>query len=83
MKLLMPALLALAVSACAVGPDYKRPSVETPGGYRRAASDTNAPAGTPAFADLGWWQVFKDLHIETTRHSLPHDCGPLVRARVA
>ncbi len=53
-------LLLLALGGCAVGPDYKRPSVETPGAYRRAATDTNAPPGATSFADLGWWDVFKD-----------------------
>ena len=42
-----------------------RPGLQAPGGgragaYRRAASDTNAPAGTNSFADLGWWEVFQD-----------------------
>ena len=36
------------------------PRVDTPAAYRTAASDTNAPAGTNSFADLGWWQVFQD-----------------------
>jgi multidrug efflux system outer membrane protein len=51
---------ALLFSGCAVGPDYKRPAMETPDAYHRAASDptTGAEAGT--FADLGWWDVFKD-----------------------
>ena len=48
------------LAGCAVGPDYKRPTVDSPGAFRRAASDTNAPAGTNSFADLGWWEVFKD-----------------------
>jgi outer membrane protein, multidrug efflux system len=57
------AVLCLGVTllgGCAVGPNYQRPGVEAPGAYRTAASDTNAPAGTNSFADLGWWQVFQD-----------------------
>ncbi len=50
----------VVLAGCAVGPDYKRPGVESPGAYRRAATDTNAPAETTSFADLGWWEVFKD-----------------------
>lgn len=50
----------VAAAGCAVGPDYKRPAVDAPGSYRRAVSDTNAPAETTSFADLGWWAVFKD-----------------------
>jgi multidrug efflux system outer membrane protein len=33
---------------------------DTPADYRRAASDTNAPAGANSFADLGWWETFND-----------------------
>jgi outer membrane protein, multidrug efflux system len=40
---------------CAVGPNYKRPSVDAPGTYRFAAGER-----TNSFADLPWWQVFKD-----------------------
>ena len=50
----------LLVAGCAVGPDYKRPAVDTADSYRRAASDTNASSGTSSAADLGWWEVFKD-----------------------
>jgi len=55
------AALALSLLAgCAVGPDYNRPAVESPGAFRTAATDTNAPSGTNSFADLGWWETFKD-----------------------
>src|ERR1044071_7214236 len=50
----------LLFAGCAVGPNYKRPSVDVPGAYRVAASDTNAAAGTGSFADLGWWDTFND-----------------------
>jgi multidrug efflux system outer membrane protein len=53
-------ILAVFLAGCAVGPDYKRPAVDSPGTYRRAASDTNAPSGEQSFADLGWWETFKD-----------------------
>jgi outer membrane protein, multidrug efflux system len=49
-----------ALAGCAVGPDYKRPAVDAPAAYRTAASDTIAPAGTNALANLGWWEVFQD-----------------------
>jgi multidrug efflux system outer membrane protein len=52
------ALLVLA--GCAVGPNYKRPVVDSPEGFRRSATDTNAPTGTNSFADLGWWETFRD-----------------------
>jgi multidrug efflux system outer membrane protein len=49
-------LLALAVLAgCAVGPDYKRPAIDSPGLFR----DDNA-ATNRSFADLNWWNVYRD-----------------------
>src|SRR6516164_4580340 len=53
-------ILAVLLAGCAVGPDYKRPAVDTPGAYKRAASDTNAPSGPQSFGELGWWETFKD-----------------------
>jgi outer membrane protein, multidrug efflux system len=53
-------ILVAALAGCAVGPNYQRPAAEGPSAYRTSASDTNAPAGTNSFADLGWWQVFQD-----------------------
>ena len=53
-------LLLAALAGCAVGPNYQRPIVNSPPAYRTAASDTNAPAGTNALANLGWWEVFQD-----------------------
>ena len=55
-----PVAAACLIAGCAVGPDYQRPAVDAPAAYRTAASDTNAPAGTNSFADLGWWAVFQD-----------------------
>jgi outer membrane protein, multidrug efflux system len=54
----------LILSGCAVGPDYKRPSVDAPGAYRRAADDTNATATAKSFADLGWWEAFGDAQLK-------------------
>jgi multidrug efflux system outer membrane protein len=57
----VPLSCALAVlCSCAVGPNYKRPAVDAPAAYRRAATDTNTQPGANSFADLGWWETFKD-----------------------
>ncbi len=47
---------ALALQACTVGPDYRRPEYPTPPAFR------GQPVGEPApsVADLGWWRVFED-----------------------
>jgi multidrug efflux system outer membrane protein len=48
--------LALAcLAGCAIGPNYQRPAVNTPGDFRFA---TNASANS--VGDLPWWEVFKD-----------------------
>ena len=49
----------LLVSACAVGPDYVRPSVVTPGDYKESQGWT--PAQPRDDASRGpWWEVFGD-----------------------
>jgi outer membrane protein, multidrug efflux system len=53
------ALLAV-LGGCAVGPDYKRPALDTPAGYRTASTGPAATPGTNTFADLTWWEVFQD-----------------------
>jgi multidrug efflux system outer membrane protein len=39
-----------------VGPDYSRPPVLVPDNYRFAVE----PATAESFADLPWWEVFRD-----------------------
>jgi multidrug efflux system outer membrane protein len=46
--------LALALAACTVGPDYRRPQIEMPATWR-------GPVGeAPEAADLAWWEQFQD-----------------------
>jgi len=55
--------LALAVSAaCAMGPNYKRPVVETPTAFR---GDTEGAADTRSLADLRWSDLFGDDTLTT------------------
>jgi multidrug efflux system outer membrane protein len=48
----------LTLTGCAVGPNYKRPAVNTPVTFRGATEEN--VASTNSFADLPWWGVFKD-----------------------
>jgi outer membrane protein, multidrug efflux system len=49
-------LIGLAIlGGCAVGPNYKRPAVQTPENFR--FTDSQA---TNSLGELPWWQVFKD-----------------------
>lgn len=48
--------LMLLTSGCAVGPDYRRPTVAMPAAHRGAASAPEAKD----FAQAKWWTVFED-----------------------
>ncbi|HTL54051.1 MAG TPA: efflux transporter outer membrane subunit [Candidatus Limnocylindrales bacterium] len=43
------------LSGCAVGPNYKRPVIESPAAFR---SENQLP--NLAYSDLAWWEVYKD-----------------------
>jgi multidrug efflux system outer membrane protein len=47
--------LVVALTGCALGPDYKRPSVPMSATFR-----DQALAKAASFADLPWWDVFHD-----------------------
>ncbi len=58
-RLLLAILTPLVLlSACTVGPDYRRPDVTLPAAYR--GPEVGAPAGAASFGDLAWWQLFQD-----------------------
>jgi multidrug efflux system outer membrane protein len=43
------------LEGCAVGPNYKRPVVDSPPAFRAENEATNG-----AYAELAWWEVYKD-----------------------
>lgn len=51
---------ALLLAGCAIGPNYRRPAVDSPSLLRGA----EMPASTNSLVDLPWWQVFKDPVLE-------------------
>ncbi|QKS29439.1 MAG: efflux transporter outer membrane subunit [Candidatus Accumulibacter similis] len=53
-KPLFVALLALLASGCMVGPDYVRPPLDAPAGWRLSDQDARALANT------AWWEQFAD-----------------------
>jgi multidrug efflux system outer membrane protein len=57
-------LAALVLSACAVGPNYHRPVVQTPTAFRGASEPQHTEAQTASFADEPWWQVFHDAQLQ-------------------
>ena len=52
------------VGGCAVGPNYHRPTVQTPSAYRDLSDNPQAQAQAASFADLPWWQVFQDPQLQ-------------------
>ena len=52
------------LSACMVGPNYHRPPVQTPTTYRDLSGNPQLQAQTASYADLPWWQVFKDPKLQ-------------------
>jgi multidrug efflux system outer membrane protein len=69
-KTILLFVLTILTLGCTVGPNYQRPKIDTPGGYRSAAppSGGSQPDANPAqpgaseqsFGDQKWWDVFQD-----------------------
>ena len=68
MRLPMPRAIAIAaavsLAACAVGPDYQRPTAPVPAAYKEATTAAGATwlpaAPADAFARGEWWRLFGD-----------------------
>jgi outer membrane protein, multidrug efflux system len=69
--------LAIVLTGCTVGPNYKRPAVNVPTVYRQPAEDAattpsatksseqTAPAASAAsLGDEKWWEVFEDKELQ-------------------
>jgi outer membrane protein, multidrug efflux system len=52
---------ALLLVGCTVGPDYRRPVIETPVDFRSAL----APATGESLGDLAWWNLFADETLQS------------------
>jgi multidrug efflux system outer membrane protein len=60
-----PIVVTFAVAllaGCTVGPNYRRPSVQTPDSFRAPAPITSSDAAS--LADLKWFEVFKDEKLQ-------------------
>src|SRR6267154_3992155 len=47
-------LLAMPLSACMVGPDYRRPEVDVPAAWRLGATEAGE------LSNIAWWDQFQD-----------------------
>lgn len=61
-----PALFCVLVvlAGCAVGPNYRRPSVNVPTEYRGLPEDQAGKAETASLGDEKWWDVFQDRDLQ-------------------
>lgn len=62
-------LVVLLLSGCAVGPNYKRPSVNVPGTYRGAMPQEATQAAAESFGDQKWWEAFQDKQLQVLIHT--------------
>jgi len=61
------AIPLMLLTGCKVGPNYKRPPVNSPDTYRGLAPDA-APQTTTSIADEKWWTVFDDQQLQALIH---------------
>jgi NodT family efflux transporter outer membrane factor (OMF) lipoprotein len=57
-QMILPALVAVLTTSCAVGPNYQRPAISAPAQFRGSSEPPAANAAT--IADTKWSQLFGD-----------------------
>jgi multidrug efflux system outer membrane protein len=67
MKKLFFLAIAVLLAGCAVGPNYKRPTVNVPTDYRDSKAAQTAAASS--FGNENWWQVYQDPVLEQLIHT--------------
>ena len=60
----LAALFSCLLAGCTVGPNYHRPTVQTPTSFRDLSENPQAQAQAASYADLPWWQVFQDPQLQ-------------------
>lgn len=67
MLILLAALATAMLSACTVGPNYRRPAVRVPASFTAPGLTATAQSQAQArsFADLPWWKVFDDPQLQS------------------
>jgi len=61
---LLPLALVCIGAGCAVGPNYHRPSTDTPSSYRGLTPEEAAKTDSASLADQKWWEVFQDKELQ-------------------
>jgi outer membrane protein, multidrug efflux system len=63
-KFLLTTAVCGLFAGCKVGPNYHRPSVQTPTQYRDLQEESRRQAQAASYADLPWWQAFQDPKLQ-------------------
>ena len=58
---------ARLLAGCAIGPNYKKPSVDVPGAYRGISPDSSI--GSASIGEQKWWEVFQDSKLQDLIHT--------------
>ncbi len=53
------------IAGCMAGPNYHRPTVQTPAAYRDAGENPSVSPQAASYADLPWWEVFQDAQLQS------------------
>jgi len=56
-------LLSLALTGCAVGPDYRRPAAESPPAFRELPGEWKQAQPRDEIARGKWWEIFGDAQL--------------------
>lgn len=60
-SLLAAVATSVLASGCTMGPDYRKPAIQTPPAQFRSQL---SPAEASSFADLPWWSAFQDPQLQ-------------------
>jgi NodT family efflux transporter outer membrane factor (OMF) lipoprotein len=62
--------VALSLSACAVGPDYRRPALDVPETFKESAGLWQPAATAPPVVETAWWTRLNDPVLDTLQTQL-------------
>jgi multidrug efflux system outer membrane protein len=62
-------LAMILSSGCAVGPNYKRPSVSVPDTYRGVTPQEEQHPAAESLGDQKWWELFQDQQLQDLIHT--------------
>jgi NodT family efflux transporter outer membrane factor (OMF) lipoprotein len=73
-------LMLFLLSACVVGPDYKRPAVQVPTKYKEATKGWKIAKPKDACQRGPWWKLFHDAQLNALEEQLNHSNQNLANA---